>query len=84
MGKNNLGYCYEHGEGILRDYDIAFKWYTQSANDGCNLGKYNLGRCYHYGIGTKINIEAIIWYKKASDNGVGNANIELNKMSSNK
>ncbi|GBC31330.2 TIR domain-containing protein [Rhizophagus irregularis DAOM 181602=DAOM 197198] len=41
------------------------------ANDGCALGIYNLGVCYHYGLGTnKDKEEAILLFKKASDNGI--------------
>lgn len=46
-------------------------WYLKSANDGCALGIYNLGVCYHYGLGTnKDKEEAILLFKKASDNGI--------------
>ena len=43
--------------------------------------QYYLGICYHYGVGTSINIEeAIIWYKNALNNGILEANDELNKI----
>ena len=58
---------------IIKHLSCIFK----SAHNGCKLGQYNLGYCYYYGIGTKINAEeAVMWYKKASDEGVVDANFE--------
>ena len=52
------------------------------------MSQYCLGCYYHYGIGTEINFEEAVnrynRYKKASDNGMVRANIELNKILSNK
>ncbi|GET00901.1 Sel1 repeat family protein [Rhizophagus clarus] len=70
------------GFGVDKDYSKAFEWYLKASNSGNPKGYYNVGKCYHYGMGTNINIkEAIIYYKKASDNGIDHANIELNKIS---
>ncbi|CAB5188333.1 unnamed protein product [Rhizophagus irregularis] len=109
LGQNNLGELYEKGFGCNKDYNKAFEWYSKSANYECAEGQKNLGNCYYYGrgitkdynkafelylksanngcalgqnsLGTNINVkEAIIWYKKALDNGFENANKELNKI----
>jgi len=45
--------------------------YYKSAKNNYPLGQYHLGHCYDIGIGTETNIDqAIIWYQKASDNGI--------------
>ena len=29
-----LGYCYQHGVGMVKDYKRAFKWYLRAAEGG--------------------------------------------------
>ena len=29
--KNNIGYLYEHGYGVPKDYEEALKWYLRAA-----------------------------------------------------
>ncbi|CAB5179717.1 hypothetical protein RhiirA5_429646 [Rhizophagus irregularis] len=62
-----------------QDYKKSFKCYLKYAESGsADIAMHMYGR------ETEINIEkAIIWYKKASDNGMKYANIELNKISPN-
>ncbi|CAB4409538.1 unnamed protein product [Rhizophagus irregularis] len=63
---------------IARNYNKAFEWYFKSANNEFAKGQHCLGHCYYYGIGTKVDVEkAVIWYKKALNNGVKDASIML-------
>ena len=32
--QNNLGVCYEYGEGVKQDYAEAVKWYQKAAQQG--------------------------------------------------
>lgn len=43
---NNLGICYEFGNGIEVDMDLAFQQYKQSADKGYIPAKYNLACMY--------------------------------------
>ncbi|GET64888.1 Sel1 repeat family protein [Rhizophagus irregularis DAOM 181602=DAOM 197198] len=75
----------EYGEEIEQDYFKAFEWYYKSAKNGSAEDYKKSFKCYlknaesgsadiamhMYDKETEINIEkAIIWYKKASDNGM--------------
>src|SRR3954454_1980375 len=46
VAQYNLGYCYQHGQGVTQDYKKAFEWYYKSANNGCGEGQNSLGECY--------------------------------------
>ena len=74
----NLGYCYEYGKGVRRDYTEAMKWYRESAERGNAPAQYNIGNCYYYGKGTsKDYAEAIKWFKKAAEQGYASAQCNL-------
>jgi TPR repeat protein len=66
----NLGYCYQHGKGVAKDYNKAFIWYTKSAKNEYALGQNNLGECYEKGFGTDKNYnKAFELYSKSAENG---------------
>ena len=44
--QNNLGVCYEEGQGVAQDYTQAVYWYRKSAEQGDAWAQYNLGNCY--------------------------------------
>ncbi len=44
---NNLGICYELGQGIEADMDYAFQLYQESANKGYIPALFNLGSMYY-------------------------------------
>ncbi|GBC09531.1 hypothetical protein RclHR1_08950009 [Rhizophagus clarus] len=79
----------------LENESKKFEFYTKSANEGCALGQCNLGFCYDFGIGTVTNKtnafewylksaedvhKAIYYYKKALDNGIEGAKVELARI----
>ena len=75
---NELGYCYEHGLGVLKNHAEAVKWYRKSAEQGYAQGEINLGYCYQYGKGVeKDYAEAVKWYRKAADQGAAHGQHNL-------
>ena len=66
----NIGYCYENGFGVQKDYIEAAKWYKKAADLGHIMAKNNLGRIYLNGWGTaKDYSEAFRLFKEAADAG---------------
>ncbi|CAB4481157.1 unnamed protein product [Rhizophagus irregularis] len=57
IAQYNLGYCYQYGKRVAKDYNKAFIWYSKSANNDYALGQNNLGECYEKGIGTDKDYE---------------------------
>ena len=49
------GECYEKGDGVLRDFRLAFKSYRLAAVQGSLEGQLHMGRCYENGIGVRKN-----------------------------
>ena len=74
VDKNNpgsqhlLGYMYQHGEGVEKDYEKAIHYYTLSANQGNSSAQYNLGNMYYFGQGVKKDYEKAIHYYTLSVN----------------
>jgi len=65
-----IGYMYELGEGVERDYKAAFNWYKRAANYKVSDAMFELGILYEYGRGVEEDIKkAIDWYQKAVDAG---------------
>ena len=79
--QNNLGYCYEHGEGVMQNYYEAVKWYTKAAEKGNPYAQYSLGLCYENGRGVaKSGYYAVDWYRKASSRGHVDAKMALKRL----
>lgn len=79
--QNNLGCCYENGDGVELSYNEAFKWFTLAAEQGNAFAQYNLGYCYENGEGVgKSFTEAVKWYKKAAEQGHEEAKKKLDFM----
>ena len=69
--QNNLGVCYDCGEGIEQDKTEAVKWYRKAAEQGNAGGQLNLGLCYEKGEGVKPDkTEAIKWLRKAAEQDI--------------
>ena len=70
--QNNLGDCYYHGKGVVKNYQMAVYWYEKAAEKGAwdKKAQSNLGDCYYYGRGVVKNGKtAVRWYEKAANNG---------------
>ena len=76
--QNNLGFCYEYGEGVTKDIQKAVEWYTKAAKQGYDKAQCNLGWCYYTGEGvTKDMQKAVKWYTKAAEQGFARAQFNL-------
>lgn len=70
VAQNDLGVCYENGEGVPQDYAEAVKWYRKAAEQGNVEAQSNLGNCYQLGNGvTQDFAEAAKWHRKAAEQG---------------
>lgn len=64
----NLGLMYNYGQGVIRDYKIAIKWYTLAADQGHAEAQFNLGLMHQSGQGMIPDVKASIkWYTLAAD-----------------
>ena len=65
-GQYNLGHCYFHGFGTVKDYVKAFLWYRKAAEQGDEFAQYSLGDLYANGEGTpKDEVEAYAFFNLA-------------------
>jgi len=65
-----VGRCYEFGNGVVKNEELAFEYYEKIANQDFALGEYKIGYFYDNGIGTEKDENlAAYWYKKAESNG---------------
>jgi TPR repeat protein len=68
--QNNIGYAYEHGEGVSQNLTEAVRWYKMAADQNHQDGQYNLSQCYLQGTGVQKNHEEGMRYLiSASNNG---------------
>ena len=68
--QNNLGLCYDNGEGVTQNDKEAAKWYRKAAEQGFASAQNNLGFRYETGKGvTQNDKEAAKWYRKAAEQG---------------
>lgn len=72
--QNQLGYEYEYGKQVTKNYQQALYWYEQAANQNLRVSQYNVGLIYDYGRGVDQDfIKARFWYEKAAKNGYARA-----------
>lgn len=65
-----MGFYYDVGVSVTKDYAEAFKWYRMAANQGNAGAEYILGTYYAKGFGVdKDEAEAAKWYRKAAEKG---------------
>ena len=72
--QNNLGFLYQHGLGVKRNYSLALNWYTRSANQELAEAQHNLGMLNYLGHGVSQDFRiARRYFQKASDQKLGAA-----------
>ena len=77
----NLGFMYEKGKGVPRNYKIASKWYRMSAEQGNAGAQYNLGLMYAKGQGVPKDYKlAVKWFRKSAEQGNAGAQSNLGVM----
>jgi TPR repeat protein len=60
------GLLYEHGNGLKKNYSMAYRYYIKSFNQGNFISGYNIALLYFYGKGVKQDYtEAISWLEKS-------------------
>ena len=70
LAQYNLGWAYDHGEGVAKDQQEAVRWYRIAADQGLANAQSNLGVAYDTGEGVaKDQQEAVRWYRMAADQG---------------
>jgi len=55
--QNNLGRCYENGDGVIKDMKEAVRLYTLASDQGCYISQCNLGLCYERGNGVNQDMK---------------------------
>lgn len=65
-----LGCEYIKGNEASRDYERAFYWFCNAAEQGHAEAQFALGALYATGDGVMQNDElAVVWYRKAAEQG---------------
>ena len=73
-----LGWFYDHGNGVRRDYRQAAAYYRAAAERGYSAAEDNLGTLYESGRGVHKNLsEAARWYRAAAEQGNAAAQCNL-------
>lgn len=64
-----LGYCYNDGEGVERNYEKAFEWFKKAAEQGHAQAQFCVADSYLCGTGVDENYtKAMEWMAKAAEN----------------
>lgn len=70
VAQYTLGYYYEQGWGVGRDYAEAARWYGRSAAQGYAAAQNRLGDYYYNGCGVPQDYgKAVEWYGRAATQG---------------
>ncbi len=73
-----LGYHYERGHGVSKNYAEAVKWIRKAVDQDYPDGMFHLGRLYSTGKGVKASArEAHKWFEKAAKGGSADAIVAL-------
>lgn len=76
--QNELGWRYESGDCVDRDYKQSANWYRQAAEQGHVNAQKVLGFMYAGGVGVKQDTpESLFWFRKASEQGHPEAQVGL-------
>lgn len=79
--QTRLGYIYENGLGIKRDYSKALEWYQKADAAGFTRARVRIGFLYERGLGVDADpVKAINIYEEAIAQGDGFAMARLGQM----
>ncbi len=76
--QNNLGVCYENGDGVAKDMKEAVKWYQKAAEQGNADAQLNLEPFYRSGA-DEDKAEAFKWLLKTTMQGHAVGTLNLGK-----
>lgn len=62
----NLGYLFESGKYVRRNYNEAFHWFSRAAEIEIPEAQLQLGGCYQYGLGTTPDFSMAAKYYRLS------------------
>ena len=62
-----LGYMYDEGRGVPKDYDEAVKWYSRAAKQGNKEARHNLGLMGDQDQVSKDRAEKEKWHRGATE-----------------
>ena len=78
---NAVGYCYQFGKGVSKDYAKALEWYKKAAVQGDATGAYNYGCMHLKGLGVRKNNDiAKKWLTTAANAGNTDAKTILKRL----
>ena len=81
ISQNHLGWFYQNGYGVEKNYSIAFDCYKKAADQNDAKAQNNLGYMYEHGLGVAENTTlAIEWYMKSANQGYAEAQYNLGYM----
>ena len=70
VAMDGMGFSYEMGRGVTRDFNEALRWYRKSANAGNGAAMHRIGLAYEHGESVSPDPgEAVRWYRKSADAG---------------
>lgn len=79
--QNSLAGMYEHGLGVKKNMELAFKWYEKAAFQGHATAQLNMGRMYLAGISVpRDTLQASYWLDLAAAQGVHEAEVMLGEI----
>lgn len=79
--QNNLGFLYENGLGVKRNYSLAINWYERAANQGLPEAQHNLGMLNYQGHGLSQSFSiAKRWFNKSAKQGLRESHYMLGLM----
>ena len=68
--QRNLGFMYDNGRGVPKNYKLAANWYRKAAEQGHTRAQFNLGVMYSNGQGVPRNYTlAYMWWSLAAASG---------------
>ena len=69
--QNNLGFLYQNGFGVKRNYNTAIKWYELAAAQGLPEAQHNMGMLNYRGYGLSQSYShARRWFTKSANQGL--------------
>ena len=77
----NIANMYYLGQGVLKDYKIAYNWYKRAADEGDALSMYNISLLYERGEGVDQDAgDSFDWCQRAAKSGLPLAMYKLGLM----